>query len=179
MNLKAFLNLKALKYALIGAGLGFVAAVAFVILGFGCDFIACTCSILTCDFDDSATCFTLATENFGAISTFCMIAGAIVGYFYGWIKAKDDDNALTAKLRAEKETEEKKLRIKLANELKQTALKVTGDCRTIEKENNSLLPDPNYQADTLISQISLEFANIAELEGEIDAMVLDASKEGV
>lgn len=170
--------MKAIKTTFIGAGLGFVASIALIILGLACDFLSCACSIVTCDLDSPASSVASSVlESFGSICIFCIICGAIVGCVYGLYKMKEESDENNAKKSAEQSEEARKQRAKWASEIKEKALNVNNTCSK-NKTSDKPLVSTTYKANVQMTEIMNELTKVAEKQGKVDSLAEELSKKG-
>ena len=101
------------------------------------------------------------------------LIGAIAGFVYG--KRKNDKEALLKN--AAKLEEEKKQRIKWAEDIKKMATSVASTCERNAGEYEALVC-PTYKANSQMDEILKELANASELKGKVEAMAHDTRTKG-
>lgn len=169
--------MKAVKTTFVGALCGLGASVLLIMLGFACDFISCACSVVTCDFDSSASMTSAVLDNFGVVCKFCIICGAIVGLVYGLYKMKEEADQNSLILNAEQEAAARKQRQTWASEMKQKAMNVSNTCNQ-NKESDKLLVSTTYKASSQMTEIMNELTKAAEKQGKVDSLAEELSKKG-
>lgn len=169
--------MKAVKTTCVGALCGLGASILLILLGLACDFVSCACSIVTCDFDSSASMMSAVLDNFGGICKFCMICGAIVGLVYGLYKMKEEADQNNMILNAEQEAAARKQRQTWASEMKQKVLNVSNTC-TQNKASDKPLVSATYKAGAQMSDIMNELTKVAEKQGKVDSLAEELSKKG-
>ena len=103
--------------------------------------------------------------------------GAVVGFFYGIYKAKEESDAETAKRNAANSEEARKQRVKWAGEVKQKALNVNNTCSG-NKTADKPLVSTTYKANTQMTEIMNELTRVAEKQGKVDSLAEELSKKG-
>lgn len=159
-----------LKGAAIGAG----GAVCLFIIGFCIEILNVGCAILTCDCDKPMV---FDWTGMWGLLLLCTIGGAVIGFFYGIYKAKEESDAEAAKRNAANSEEARKQRVKWAGEVKQKALDVNNTCsgnKTMDKPLVSTI----YKANTQMAEIMNELTRVAEKQGKVDSLAEELSKKG-
>lgn len=162
--------LNTLKGAAIGAG----GAVCLFIVGFFIEILNLGCAILTCDCDKPMI---FDWSGMWSLLLICVIGGAVVGFFYGIYKAKEESDAEAARKAAENSEEARKQRVKWAGEVKQKALNVNNTCSR-NKTADKPLVSTTYKANAQMTEIMNELTKIAEKEGKVDSLAEELSKKG-
>ena len=101
------------------------------------------------------------------------LIGVIAGYIYG--KRKNAKEALLKN--AAKLEEEKKQRIKWAEDIKKMSTTVVSTCEKNAGEYEALFC-PTYKANSQMDEILKELANASELNGKVAAMAHDTRTKG-
>lgn len=165
---------KTLLYTLKGAGLGAAGAVCLFIAGFVIELFNLGCAILTCDCDKPAV---FDWSGMWGLLLICIIGGAVIGFFYGIYKAKEERDAEAARKAAENSEEARKQRVKWAGEAKQKALNVNNTCSG-NKTADKPLVSTTYKANTQMTEIMNELTRVAEKQGKVDSLAEELSKKG-
>lgn len=165
---------KTILYALKGAVFGAIGALCLFIAGFFIELFNVGCAILTCDCDKPMV---FDWSGMWGLLLICVIGGAVVGFFYGIYKAKEESDAEAAKRNAEKSEEARKQREKWAGEVKQKALNVNNTCSENKIANKPLI-FTIYKANSQMAEIINELTKVAEIQGKVDSLAEELSKKG-
>ncbi len=165
-------------YTLSGAVIGAVTTIGLYILGFGIELLNCAYNIITCNCDGGdAIPGMWSGGSFISVLIFCSIGGAVIGFIYGLVKIKAENDAEKARLDAENSEVAKNQRQKWASEVKQKALSVSNTCDSNTKNIRNLI-QVNYKSKDRMEEILKELSNASELRGKIDAMAEDVKNGG-
>ena len=164
---------KILGYSAKGAGLGAISAVGLFIIGFGLEFVNLGCAILTCDCDRDMM---FEWSGMWGLFIFCLIGGAIVGACYGVYRRKEDEEAEIARQKAENSEEARRQRVAWASQAKQKALNLNNECSK-NKTADKPLVSTTYKADIQMADIMAALTKITEMQGRVDALAEELSKE--
>lgn len=161
-------------YTFKGALIGAIGAVILFSIGFFIEVFNLGCAILTCDCDKSTV---FDWSGMWGVLGLCIIAGAVIGLFYGIYKAKEEKNAQMAKINAANSEQARKQRIQWAGEIKQEALKANNKCYDIKKQTQPIVIT-TYKASEKMMEIMNELSKIAEMQGKVDLLGEELSKKG-
>ena len=165
---------KTILYTLEGAVLGAAGAVCLFIAGFFIELLNLGCAILTCDCDKPMV---FDWSGMWGLLLICAIGGAVVGFFYGIYKAKEERDAETARRNAAISEEARKQRVKWAEEIKQKALNLNNTCSR-NKTTDKPLVFTTYKANAQMTEIMNELTKVAEKQGKVDSLAEELSKKG-
>lgn len=163
-----------LLYMIKGAALGGLGAVGLFFAGFLIEVANFGCAILTFDCDKPMV---FNWSGMWSLLLICVVGGAVIGFFYGFYKAKEASDAEAARIAAVNSEEARKQRVKWAGEVKQKALNVNATCSN-NKTANKPLVSTTYEANTQMTDIMNELTKIAEKQGKVDSLVEELSKKG-
>ena len=165
---------KIISNTLAGAIFGAIGAICLSIAGFFMELLNLGCAILTLDCDKPMI---FNWSEIWWLLLICVIGGAVVGFFYGIYKAKEESDAETAKRNAANSEEARKQRVKWAGEVKQKALNVNNTCSG-NKTADKPLVSTTYKANTQMTEIMNELTRVAEKQGKVDSLAEELSKKG-
>ena len=165
---------KIMLNTLKGAVVGAIGAVFLFVAGFFIEVFNVGCAIVTCDCDKPMV---FDWSGMWGLLFICVIGGAVVGFFYGIYKAKEESVAETAKRNAANSEEARKQRVKWAGEVKQKALNVNNTCSG-NKTADKPLVSTTYKANTQMTEIMNELTRVAEKQGKVDSLAEELSKKG-
>lgn len=169
-----------LLYTLIGAAAGAGVGIALYLLSiFGIGLLNCFFEIITFGCIDDMFSDVISKEFFVNTGIFLAICGAIIGLVYGIHIGKekqriaDFNEAERIATLAEKA---KVQREKWASEIKKRALNAYNIC---EKNNRTIgsLVSTTYKVNSQMNEIMCELIKGAELQGKVDSLAKELSKE--
>lgn len=165
--------IKLFKYAGYGAAVGAGLCILLFIYELLAETWNCMCDCI-------GGCY-LPEVSTGLTFLFVFVACVIIGFMIGLFSAfSDRRNRLDEEGKRSKEqaaAAAKQQRMKWASEVKRKSLEVANTCDKNYKNIQPLI-HPQYKAETLISSILTEMANISELQGKVEAMAEDVKMKG-
>lgn len=168
----------AITWLFYGALAGIGVAIILYVLGGALELLNCTCNIVSCNLDGGdAIPGMWEGSTFFTVLLFCVIICAVIGLIYGLCKMRSEATQAEAKKKAENSEQARLQRVAWANEIKDNATYVVDRCKSNLEHSHSIV-FAEYCANDQLHSILKELANLAELEGKVEAMANKIEKGG-
>lgn len=160
--------IKTIINTFLGAAIGAGCAICLFIAGFFIELLNIGWAILSCDCDKSQI-FEWSGDKMFVLLCIFIIGGAIIGFFYGTYKAKEERDAEAARKAAENLEEARKKRIEWAGEVKKKAMHVNVMCAK-NKASKKPLVSSTYKSSLQMNEIINELTKVAEKQGKVNSL---------